>query len=560
MDPAWYVEESVFHDRSQRAMTDQDKLIGTILDGRYSVVRVVGKGGMGTVYEGENVKIGKRVAIKVLLPELIRSDEYVKRFQREARAAAEIGHAHIIDVFDFGTTPDSVPYIIMEYLEGEDLYSVLEREAKLPPERAVDIAGQVLHALSAAHAAGIIHRDLKPENIFLCRRSDVFWEGEPGPRKRDFVKVLDFGISLFRRMNLEEAKITKTGIVFGTPYYMSPEQARASRDIDFRSDVYSVGALLYTMISGERPFEGESAVEILSDVIDGSFKGLLTLEPTCPRGLVDAIHRAMNVNPYGRYDSAIDFMNALLPYTDADTTLPPSDIVARVTAPDAPEVTAPDAPGEEPRRPPKAETPRPSGEARTLKHTAETPKTFTLSTEKPILQSRLPLYVSLAVLAVGAIAVIVLVVAGAGKGKQVQTSPATAPAVQPQPPAEPGDPSIRMRIEITGTPSGASVYLDGHYFGKLPHSTTVRADGEEHTVRAALEGYVTEERSIVFDPAVAVGKIEFSLAAEPGPGKEIKAVQEKKPIKIKIPSADEIYGPATKKKSVKIPSADDLYK
>ena len=206
-------------------MSSKKSLVGTVLDGRYRVDRVVGKGGMGTVYEGENVNIGKRVAVKVLLPELIRSEEYVTRFQREARAAAEIGHAHIVDVFDFGHTPDEIPYIIMEYLDGEGLDRTLEQEEMIGPERAVDIAGQVLHALSSAHEAGIVHRDLKPENIFLCSKHDLHWQGESGNRRRDFVKVLDFGISLFRKLSVEESKITQTGVIFGTPYYMSPEQA-----------------------------------------------------------------------------------------------------------------------------------------------------------------------------------------------------------------------------------------------------------------------------------------------------------------------------------------------
>jgi serine/threonine-protein kinase len=559
-------------------MTDTEKLIETVLDDRYRVIRIIGKGGMGTVYEGENVKIGKRVAIKVLLPELIRSEEYVMRFQREARAAAEIGHAHIVDVFDFGHTPDGVPYIIMEYLEGEGLDRVLESETRLEPARAVDVAGQVLHALSAAHGAGIIHRDLKPENIFMCTRTDVFWQGEPGSRKRDFVKILDFGISLFRRMNLEEAKITKTGIIFGTPYYMSPEQARASRDIDFRSDIYSVGALLYTMLTGMRPFEGESAVEILSDVIDGRCRKLGQVRSDLPEGLVDAVHRAMAVNPFRRFDSAVDFINALLPFSEEETVLPPVPRAeVRVTVPDAPgepEITVPDGPEETPPIPysptkPRLTMPEDLERIPPLKPAmTETPKTFTLSGERPRRPSRLPLYIALGVLASGALLIVTLASINAGRKREPEPAqPAPAAAPQPAPVEEAGEPSIRMKIELTGTPKGASIYLDGHYFGKLPQSTTVRADGEEHVLRAAMEGYAAEEKRIVLDPAVSVGRIEFNLAPEkpaeePVPEKALPVKTEtkpvKKPIKIKIPSADDLYG--TDSKKVKIPGADDLYK
>jgi len=585
-------------------MSSKGNLVGTVLDDRYRVDRVIGKGGMGTVYEGENVKIGKRVAVKVLLPELIRSEEYVTRFQREARAAAEIGHAHIVDVFDFGHTPDDIPYIIMEFLEGEGLDKTLEKEDLLPPERAVDIAGQVLHALSSAHEAGIVHRDLKPENIFLCSKHDLFWQGESGSHRRDFVKVLDFGISLFRKLSVDESKITQTGVIFGTPYYMSPEQAKASRDIDFRSDIYAVGALLYTMLTGIRPFDGDSPVEILSNVIDGNKKRLDSVVPDLPADLVSVVNRAMEVNPFKRYESAIDFMNALVPFSGRESLMPrPKRISDRATVADGPgggpdpipgmpvdervtldedidqpdpEITAPDAPledGEEEApvepRPTRQEVPRATLEAAPTLTKTETPKTLTFtSSHEPARPSRLPLLVSLAVLVAGAIVIIVLASRGAGREKEVprpteKQAPAAAPARAEEPP-DPGDADAEatVRLEISGTPEGASIYLDGHYFGKLPHASQVRADGKKHGVQVVMEGYVTQDSEVTLHPQKAAEELVFTLAPPAEPAavepeeKPVKA--KKKPVRVKIPSADDLYGPD--KKKIKIPKAEDLYK
>jgi serine/threonine protein kinase len=585
-------------------MTSSSSLVGTVLDDRYRVDRVVGKGGMGTVYEGENVKIGKRVAVKVLLPELIRSEEYVTRFQREARAAGEIGHAHIVDVFDFGHTPDGIPYIIMEFLDGQGLDRTLEKEELLPPERAVDIAGQVLHALSSAHEAGIVHRDLKPENIFLCSKHDLFWQGESGARKRDFVKVLDFGISLFSRLSVEESKITQTGVIFGTPYYMSPEQARASKDIDFRSDLYAVGALLYTMLTGIRPFDGDSPVEILSNVIDGNKKRLDRVIPGLPEDLVQVVDRAMAVNPYKRFESAIDFMNALVPFSGRESLMPrPGRISDRVTVaenaaggpdpvPDMPvhervtldedpgepdpEITAPDAPLEdegdeapvEP-RPTRQEVPRETLEsARTLTKT-ETPKTLSFATTQEVKRpSRLPLVVSMAVLLAGAIVIILLASRGARRDdREPRTEEKSAPASAPVAEEKEREPqesveSAIVTLEIAGTPEGASIFLDGHYFGKLPHSSQVRADGKKHQVQVVMEGYATEEREVTLHPQKAAEKLVFALGPPEEPLEEeleeVPVKTKKKPVRIKIPSADDLYGP--EKKKIKIPKADDVYK
>jgi serine/threonine protein kinase/tetratricopeptide (TPR) repeat protein len=220
---------------------------GRVIEGRYRILRVLGEGGMGTVYAAEHVEIGKGVAVKILHPQYSRQQDLVERFRREARAASRIGHPHIIDVTDFGTTEDGCAYFVMEHLDGIDLADVLAHERRLDPARAVQITIQICRALEAAHAAGVIHRDLKPENIFLVARDG----------RADFVKVLDFGIA--RSIGQDSSRLTNPGIAMGTPEYMAPEQAMGGL-ADRRSDIYSVGALLYEMVTGVPPHgEAEEA-------------------------------------------------------------------------------------------------------------------------------------------------------------------------------------------------------------------------------------------------------------------------------------------------------------
>ncbi|HKA89474.1 MAG TPA: protein kinase [Haliangiales bacterium] len=252
---------AVHHDDADQSAD----VVGQVLDGRYAVRSLIGEGGMGRVYEAEHVEIGKRVAIKVLHPAYSRTPEVVQRFRREARAASKIGHPNIVDVTDSGTTADGSVYFVMEFLEGVELATVIERDGALDAVRALNIATQICRALAAAHNAGIIHRDLKPENIFLIVREGT----------TDFVKVLDFGIA--KSAELEEhrkERLTHPGMAMGTPEYMAPEQA-AGRPADARSDVYALAAILYEMVTGVPPYVGDNFMEILTKKA--------TLEPVAPR-------------------------------------------------------------------------------------------------------------------------------------------------------------------------------------------------------------------------------------------------------------------------------------
>jgi serine/threonine protein kinase len=246
-------------------------IVGQILENRYRVEELIGEGGMGRVYLAEHVDIGKKFAVKVLHPVYGRMPDLVERFRREARAASKIGHPNIVDVTDSGTTDDGSVYFVMEHLQGVELASIIDREGAIDIRRALDISTQVCRALSAAHAAGIIHRDLKPENIFLTSREGT----------SDFVKVLDFGIA--KSSEAEEArakKLTSPGMAMGTPEYMAPEQA-AGKTADERCDVYALGAILYEMLTGQAPYQGDNFMEILTRKA--------TTEPPPPRELRDEI-------------------------------------------------------------------------------------------------------------------------------------------------------------------------------------------------------------------------------------------------------------------------------
>ena len=230
-----------------------DPYIGTVLSDRYRVLSKLGEGGMGTVYLAEHVVIEKRVAIKILSNDFARKPDLVARFMQEAKAASRIGHDNICDVTDFGQTDAGSVFFAMEFLDGADLATVIREQSPLPFVRARAIAIQICNALGAAHGKGIIHRDMKPENVYLVERDGHV----------DFVKVLDFGIAKMGANDETGERLTRTGMIFGTPEYMSPEQARGDRP-DLRVDVYAVGCILYEMLSGDVPFYAETFMGVLT--------------------------------------------------------------------------------------------------------------------------------------------------------------------------------------------------------------------------------------------------------------------------------------------------------
>jgi len=273
---------------------------GQTLDGKYRLLRRLGSGGMGAVYLGQHVIIGKLVAVKFLYAELSGNQEVVKRFYREAQAAASIGHKNIIDVLDVGVSSTGEPYLVMEYLEGESLAGMLERTGPIGLAAACGILEPVFHALSAAHAKGIVHRDLKPENIFLAAGQD----DEP------IVKIIDFGISKFT-LGDKQTKLTSTGALLGTPLYMSPEQARGSADIDHRTDIYSLGVILYEMLTGGHPFVGANYNELIVTILTKPPRPPSEVFPGFPEEALPVILKAIGKEPRDRFQSMQEMLDAL---------------------------------------------------------------------------------------------------------------------------------------------------------------------------------------------------------------------------------------------------------
>jgi eukaryotic-like serine/threonine-protein kinase len=279
-----------------RAQAGSD-LIGSVVADRYHISKKLGEGGMGAVYLGEHVKMGRKSAIKVIAQSMAEDADAIARFNREAANAARINHPNVCGIYDFGETDDGLIYLAMEFVEGQALTTVLDREGALAPKRAADILRQTADALQAAHDLGIVHRDLKPDNIMIAK----------GREGSDLVKVVDFGIAKAVGGDADQ-KVTKTGLVVGTPEYMSPEQLSGDA-LDGRSDIYSLGLVLFRMLTGELPFQGPSSQEVmikrltdqplrLNDVVAGA---------NFPPSLQAAMDHALQRMPADRYTSAAQF-------------------------------------------------------------------------------------------------------------------------------------------------------------------------------------------------------------------------------------------------------------
>lgn len=332
---------------------------GDVIHGKYRIVRLIGDGGMGSVYEARHEYLGTAVALKFLHPELARRPGLVTRFLREAQVAAAIKSPHIAHVHDVDQTPDGSAFLVMELLEGESLQQLLERVGRLPREVALDYALQILAGLEAAHAMGVVHRDLKPDNVFVV-------SAPGGP----LLKVLDFGIAKLRNSREFQVGLTRPGVVMGTPEYMAPEQADSADLVDPRADLYALGAMLYEMLGGRRPAHGDDAHQIAALVRAGAIVSLRDLDPTLPAGLVEVVHRAMAADPAQRFSTAAEMRSALVPFCgtlssagrNAATPAPPvagtppvasearpfGSGVARTLPPEAPGTSSATPPGDGP--------------------------------------------------------------------------------------------------------------------------------------------------------------------------------------------------------------------
>lgn len=297
-----------------------DSLLGQVLAGKYRIDERLNEGGMGAVYRGTHVLMDKTVAVKVLRSALAADEKIVARFSREARAASRISHPHALSVTDFGESEDGVVFLVMEYLDGKTLKEVIREAGPMPLPRVVEIIRQVGGALDAAHEQGVVHRDLKSENIMLLSSG--------GP---DYAKVLDFGIAkITEPEGTYDPGLTAPDLVIGTPQYMSPEQCSQASEIDARSDLYSLGVIIYEMLVGHVPFTGPSSTAIMMKHLQDDAPSVLQERPDLPPAVARVIHRALAKRPDDRYQHVGDLVEDLTMAAAMEAaTTPPVPLSAR---------------------------------------------------------------------------------------------------------------------------------------------------------------------------------------------------------------------------------------
>jgi eukaryotic-like serine/threonine-protein kinase len=312
-----------------------DFRIGTVV-GKYRIERLLGRGGMGSVYEARHLELPKRFAVKFMLPEYAANRSTLHRFENEARAAASLDHANIAAVFDIGRAQDGAPFLVMDYLTGLDAAQLLAQLRQLPTARAANIVYQACLGLAVAHKAGIIHRDIKPENLFVTDAGDG----------SDLVKILDFGIAKLRHPDASVA--TATGTAMGTYYYMSPEQIRDAAKVDERTDVWALGVVLYELLTGNKPFNGKEATQIMYQIVHESQAPLAELRSDLAAGLVAVIDRALQKDAAERWSTVSALAGALAPYTGRSSVHPERELAATAKATQPSPETVPIAVGSTP--------------------------------------------------------------------------------------------------------------------------------------------------------------------------------------------------------------------
>jgi serine/threonine protein kinase len=441
-----------------------DALIGTVVDGRYRIDVRIGEGGMGVVYKAIHTSLNKTIALKVLRGEMAKDAEVVQRFIQEAQSASSIGHENIIDISDFGRLPDGTVYFVMEYLNGHPLNDLIKRGGSIPVADAVQILRQIAGALGAAHQRGIVHRDLKPDNIYLVQRGEL----------RNFVKVLDFGIA---KVGGASNKLTRTGMVFGTPHYMSPEQA-AGQSVDARTDIYALGVIMYEMFTGRVPFDADTFMAVLTKHMFEKPEPMTSPHAERHLGALEQITmRALEKKPENRYQTMHELVE------DLD----------RVIGGGRPRALTP-------------ATPSPA-----LADALEPRSKSEMNLEQQISSGASSGKAKLWWAAGGACAVLALllvfVVRYAGESSAAAPAapsapppvsavpvPAPAPPVLPMPPSSPspaGAQPDQAAVTVQSVPSGATLVLDGAIVGTTP-AMFPRPKSGARTLELRLDGYQRE--------------------------------------------------------------------
>jgi len=463
-----------------------DPLIGQVVADRFRVVSQLGVGGMGTVYEAEHCFIKKRVALKLLRPEITSSPDALTRFQREALAASTIGHENIVTIDDFGRLADGQVYLTMEYLDGFPLNQVIRADV-MPVEQILEVMLQTCHGLAAAHAKGIIHRDMKPENIFLVDQG----------RK---VKILDFGIAKVTRGDANDTNLTKTGAIFGTPNYMAPEQALGKK-VDHRADVYAMGIILYELLAGVVPFRSDSFLAILTQHVTKPPRppSELANGRNVPRELEQIALKAISKEPDARYQDMGQIVGALL---EARATLlgdAPLDSQLRLSR----------------IRPPASQAPTALDMQVASVNPTATAGELVAPTRPPRRTGLIIGMMSVAILA-GAGGVVAYVrlrdPAPPVPPPLVAHTAASQPtSAAPKPPAreeKPAPVAEKVKVLLTSVPDRASIMREGKVIGRTPESLYVEP-GKAVSYVLRRPGYRDQE---------------VTISAEPGQQKVVKKV------------------------------------
>jgi eukaryotic-like serine/threonine-protein kinase len=500
----------VFAPESQ-TFSPQDYAVGRVISGRFRVEHVIGSGSMGIVLAARHLELDERVAIKLIRAEMQRVPGVLQRFAREAKAAVSIKSDHVAQVFDVGTADGIGPYIVMEYLEGCDLAQVLELEGRLPIRRAVHYIMQACEALAVAHSAGITHRDIKPENLFLTRQGDL-----------ERIKLLDFGISkatLTGKVFGDELSAAESSCLLGTPLYMSPEQIRATSEVDHRADIWSLGAVLYELVTAHSAFVADSVHKVWTRILETTPTPLAAHAAEATPALQEVIDRCLEKDPARRFQSVAELANALSPFAPSRARLyaqRASSILGTRSdsAWPAPISSSPPAIGasSSPLAPPS-----PSGSSglapAVLPRTSllalpdlSAPPVFRPHSGQPLAEPRgRGLMAATAVAALlGALFVIWL---GSRRFEPTATpaEPRGAHRASASEPAAPASELLGSRtVLVESQPSGAVVSVGGQVLGVTPLSTLLPVGTQQLSL--AKQGYADEQAFVQLDPAPAGAK------------------------------------------------------
>lgn len=421
---------------------------GTLLAQRYRILGLLGAGGMGAVYSAKNERIGRRVALKLVTTDKGPGhSELMRRFEIEARAASDLGHDHIVDVLDVGELPDGTPFLVMEHLDGRDLRAALEADGPFTVGRMARVLVPICEALDAVHGKGVVHRDLKPANIFLAKGD------------AEHPKILDFGVSKLPANQGE----TQTGVALGTPGYMSPEQARGLRDVDVRSDIFSLGVIAYELLAGERPFSAPSVPVLLLRILYQEPVPIGERRSDLPDAIVRLVGEALAKDASARLPSALHFANALRPFLDDDR---------------APELRAAPA----------------LSSALANEFASSAPTNAALATSAPAgvsagSTSGSGLAPSARRVALFGVVAALMVAASVAIFWREGSTPASSAAASPL---------MEVRLRIQTSPPDARITLDGHPLD-APVDITRPRDLEFLTLRVEAPGFVSDERTLVLD-------------------------------------------------------------